>query len=180
MPAFFPELLIRFAWSHARAAALAALLASAILVSISAAPAFARAGKERLDRVERRVIRLVNTERVRHGLRRLRADRRLLRAADFHSWDMARGRFFAHVSRNGTSASARVLRYRRAGCTGEAIASIAPTPERGQARVTVRDWLASPPHRALLLDSRFGRIGIARRTAPSGQILFTADLQSRL
>jgi hypothetical protein len=43
-------------------------------------------------------------------------------------------------------------------------------------------WLASPPHRAILLDPRFRRIGIARRWGRLGgakQAVVTADLASR-
>ena len=52
------------------------------------------------------VIRAINRARAAHGLRRLRAGRRLARAADAHSRSMLRADFFSHGA-----FSQRVRRY---------------------------------------------------------------------
>jgi uncharacterized protein YkwD len=115
-------------------------------------------------RCRRRVLCLVNRQRARHGVRRLRADRRLARAARRHARDMARRRYFAHQRSGGPSLRART---RRAGfrgrSTGETIAW--GCGSRGSPRATVRAWMASPGHRAVLLSGHYGRggIGIAGR-----------------
>jgi len=106
----------------------------------------------------RRVLCLVNRRRVRHGVRPLRADGRLARAARRHARDMARRRYFAHQRSGGPSLRART---RRAGfrgrATGETIAW--GCGQRGTPRATVRAWMASPGHRAVLLSGRYGRAG---------------------
>ena len=62
-----------------------ALLACGVVICCCAVlawqPARASADRGTLDRTERKVIRIVNRIRARHGLRRLRASRRLARAA---------------------------------------------------------------------------------------------------
>ncbi len=160
--------------------AFAAAVAS-LTLALSLPQAEARGGRERLDRVERAVIRLVNQRRARAGLPRVRRSRALNRAADAHSREMARRRFFAHSSANGASATARVRRFRRARRTGE---TIAWTSARGgrKARRVVRMWMASPGHRAALMTRAFRRVGVARRTGRWGGgrvAVFTLDLQSR-
>ena len=165
-----------------RVLVLALLIAVTMATASASAPAEAEAHHARLDGVERRVIRLINAERARLGLRRLRAVRSLARAADFHSRDMLRGRFFAHASRNGTSAAQRVGRFRRAACFGETLAYVSNVALAAQASQVVAMWMASPGHRTVLLTPAFRRIGIARRSgllATGPGTVFTADLQSQ-
>ncbi len=159
-----------------------AVLLATVATGTTAAPAQARGGKERLDRVEKRLVRAINRERARHGLRRARPVRSLARAADHHSWDMLRGNFFAHASGNGWSPHARMTRFRRSALSGETLAYVPAGGGLGQASQVLSMWLASPPHRAVLLDGRLRRIGVARRTGRLGGArvtVFTADLQSR-
>ena len=142
-------------------------------------PVQATAARARLDRTERKVIRIVNHIRARHGLRRLRACRPLSRAAADHTRDMLRRNFLSHASSDGTSMSQRVRRYTRARWVGE---SIAVVPGRGTARRAVRMWMRSPAHRAVLLSPAGRRIGVGRRRGRLGfgrRAVFTADLASR-
>ena len=99
----------------------------------------------------------------RHGLRPLRADRKLGKAALGHSKDMVAHRYFAHESRSGAPFTARIARTgwtraRRHYILGENIGwgsgSLA-TP-----RSMVRGWMQSAPHRANILERRFHMIGI--------------------
>jgi uncharacterized protein YkwD len=141
-------------------------------------PAQANADRARLDRVERRVIRIINRIRARHGLRRLRPSRSLSRAATAHSSDMLRRNFIGHASSDGTSMGRRVRRYTRARWVGE---TIAWASGRATARGTVGMWMNSPPHRAVLLSGAPHRIGVGKRRGRLGGArvsLFTADLAS--
>jgi uncharacterized protein YkwD len=143
------------------------------LVSVTVADA--RGG--RMDRVERKVVRAVNVQRSRYGLRRVRAAHRLFRAAEYHSSEMLAGHYFAHPSRNGGSFVARVHRFTRSPTIGEALAML-PSCGRHSARAIVSMWMHSPPHRAILLSGRFHRVGIARRSGPLGSghaCMVTAD-----
>src|SRR4051794_1859210 len=141
-------------------------------------PAQATADHARLDRVERRVVRIINRIRAGHRLRRLRASRALSRAASAHSSDMLRRNFVGHASSDGTSMGRRVRRYTRARWVGETIAYLSG---RATARLTVRMWMSSPPHRAVLLSGWAHRIGIGKRRGRLGGVptsVFTADLAS--
>ena len=143
-------------------------------------PAAAAANRASLDRAERKVVRLVNRIRARHGLRRLRPSRPLARAASAHSGDMLRRDFLSHSSSDGTPMGRRVRRYTGADWVGENVAAVA---RRGStARRVVRMWMASPGHRAILLAPNGRRIGVGRRAGRLGsarRAVFTADLASR-
>ena len=142
-------------------------------------PARATAARGNLDRTERKVIRIVNRIRARHGLRRLRASRRLARAASVHSGDMLARDFLSHASSDGTGMAQRVRRYTRANWIGENIAALSG---RATARRTVRMWMQSPPHRAVLMSASGRRIGVGKRRGRLGsarRAVFTADLASR-
>ena len=143
-----------------------------VLTFAAAAPA-AKAGGPRLDRGERAVVRAINRARAAHGLRSLRAHRRLARAADVHTRSMLRSDYFSHGA-----FSRRVRRYVRFRRIGETIAM----RSRCSARGFVRMWLNSPPHRAVLLARGFRRVGVGRRKGRLGSsraCLVTADFASR-
>jgi uncharacterized protein YkwD len=142
-------------------------------------PARASADRGRLDRAERKVIRIVNRIRARHGLRRLKVSRPLAAAATEHTGDMLRRDFLGHASSDGTGMADRVRRYTGAKhWIGESIAAISG---RATARRAVRMWMASPPHRAVLLSPSGRRIGVGKRLGRLGsarRVVFTADLAS--
>jgi uncharacterized protein YkwD len=160
-----------------------ALLTSSAVICCCAAlawqPAVATAGSARLDRAERKVIRIVNRIRARSGLRRLRPSRALSRAASAHSGDMLRRNFLGHASSNGTPMSARVRRYTRARWVGENIAAVSGRRVAGR---VVRMWMASPGHRAVLLAPAGRRIGVGHRRGSLGgarRAVVTIDMASR-
>lgn len=158
--------------------ALALALASA--ATLAAPPTNASAGS-RMDRTERKIVKLINSYRARHNKSRLRASGALNRAADRHSRAMVAHDFFAHSSRNGMAAATRVRRSSRARSVGENIAFVG-AGERRAARRVVDMWIASPPHRAVLLNGSFRRIGVGRRGGDLGGSrgsAFTADFASR-
>ena len=100
----------------------------------------------------------INAERRRHRLQPLRMSGQLVRSAARHARSMARTGYFSHSSPDGTPASARIRRYYRGSTVGEAMLWRSPGITPAQA---VQMWLASPPHRAILLQARFREVGIA-------------------
>ena len=119
---------------------------------------------------------MLNDARAEHGLGPLRAARKLGRAADAHTREMIERDYFDHASADGTPFDSRVRRYAPVSLVGEAIAGT-PTRADAAARV-VQIWMDSPPHRALILDGEFTRVGVGRRwgtLAGTGQTVVTAD-----
>ncbi len=143
--------------------------------------AAAASGKARVDDRERAMVRGINNQRSRYGLGSVRVSSRLARAADYHSWDMLDGDFFAHTSRNGDSFDRRVRRFANHRALGETLAMMGSCG-RGSARTVVSMWMNSPGHRAILLSSKFSRIGVAKRSGSlngNPACLVTADFGSR-
>ena len=108
----------------------------------------------------------INVERARHGLPALPADPRVATAASRHARDMIRRRYFAHKRAGGPSLLRRLKRTGWSGrSAGEAIAygcGASATP-----LATLRMWLNSPPHRAILLGSGWSAAGVGMsRRAP--------------
>jgi uncharacterized protein YkwD len=160
-----------------------ALLACGVVICCLAIqalqPAEASANRGRLDRVEKKVIRIVNRIRARHGLRRLKASRPLAAAATEHTGDMLRRDFLSHASSDGTAMGDRVRRY--TGTKHWIGENIVAMSGRATARKAVRLWMHSPPHRAILLSPAGGRIGVGKRRGKLGSAplaVFTADLTS--
>jgi uncharacterized protein YkwD len=145
---------------------------SLLLVSIALAPVAQGAGP-RIDRGEGAVVRAINYQRSRFGLRRLHRSAPLARAADLHTWDMLAHGYFAH----GPFVQ-RVRRFARLRRLGETLAM----STRCTAHHIVSMWMHSPPHRAVLLSAGFRRVGIGRRVGRIGGFstcMVTADFGSR-
>ena len=104
------------------------------------------------------VVALTNAERARQGLGALTVDARLARAAQAHTEDMVRRAFFAHESPDGTQV------WDRAQSAGYAYRKVAENIAAGQRtpEYVVRGWLASPGHRANILDGALTQIGVGR------------------
>jgi uncharacterized protein YkwD len=102
----------------------------------------------------------VNAERTARGLRALRADRRLNRAARRHARDMVRRGYFAHERPGWTLAGRLADAGWHGGSAAEAIAW--GCDGRGAALATLEAWLESPSHRAIVLGGyRTAGIGLA-------------------
>ena len=115
---------------------------------------------------------LINAERAAHGVRPLKLDKRLSRAALRHSRDMISNAYFAHDSRSGAGFSARIARTgwmngRSSWSVGENLAwgsGAQATP-----RAIVKAWMRSTGHRQNMLQPRFRVIGIGIGAgAPAG------------
>ena len=106
---------------------------------------------------------LLNKKRRQHGMRVLRSNGRLHRAAGRHVADMAHNHYFSHTSISGASFIDRIrrtgyLRAARSWSVGENIAW--GTGELSTPRTIVGAWMRSPGHRANILNWRFREIGI--------------------
>ncbi len=102
---------------------------------------------------------LVNRERAAYGERPLRPNVRLERAAQGHTDSMAFGDYFEHVGPRGQTPLARMraARYIHSSRIGfEVGENIAwGTLQLATPRAIVAAWMASPGHRANILDPRF-------------------------
>jgi uncharacterized protein YkwD len=106
---------------------------------------------------------LVNQERTSRGLRPLKSNRHLAKAARGHARDMAARGYFSHDSANGASF---VERIRRAGYVrARALPSLGEdlawgSGSLGTPREIVQGWMESPGHRANILNRRFREAGM--------------------
>ncbi len=105
---------------------------------------------------EKEVVRLVNIERKKNGLKELTYDWELSRVARYKSQDMKDKSYFSHTSPTYGSPFQMMksfgITYRTA---GENIAKGQATPE-----AVVRAWMNSSGHRANILNSSFTHIGV--------------------
>jgi uncharacterized protein YkwD len=148
-----------------------AALVAAVAVSVVPAIAPSHASAARPDRFEAALIEQINGARAAHGLRAVRHSGRLSRVADRHSRELTRTGRLSHVALDGSTASQRLSRFTR-GPIGEVIAW--NSRRRPRAVAIVSQWLGSPGHRAVLLDGRFGRVGLGARRGRRGMTV-TAD-----
>ncbi|HET7044229.1 MAG TPA: CAP domain-containing protein [Gaiellaceae bacterium] len=133
-----------------------ALLAGALALPVGA-------GASSLTSAESSLLAQINRVRAAHGLRPLRYDARLARAARAHTQDMARKDYFAH----GAFGS-RMVRFHVEGpFVGENLAW--GSGSYGTPRGIVTAWLHSPEHRRNLLHAGFRRVGVAEVDASSFQ-----------
>jgi uncharacterized protein YkwD len=120
----------------------------------------------------------LNEERARRGLAPVRHDDGLALAAKRYSTAMVRLRFFDHVSPGGSTLGTRLRRvgFRSAGRAGETIGWGSGSLATPGALVSA--WMASPPHRAIILDGGFSEVGVGvapGSPAGGGGATVTAD-----
>lgn len=152
-----------------RTALLGLLVVSAFVSSAQLAPA----GGASLTQREAALLKEINRVRADHGLRPLRLDLTLERAARSHSGYMLRTGSFDHGNFSVRMAQFRV----RAALAGENLAW--GSGGLGAPSSVVSAWLASAPHRANLLRPGFRRIGVGAAVGAflgySGATVVTAD-----
>ncbi len=125
---------------------------------------------------ELEVHRLINLERVKHGLKTLEYDEKLASVAKSHSIDMASNEYFSHETPEGLVPTDRagkadyVCRYQIGNLIysgiGENIhmvkgpsVALGSTPE-SIAELAVSGWMDSPGHKKNILTSNFSSEGI--------------------
>jgi uncharacterized protein YkwD len=109
------------------------------------------------------MVRAINHIRHAYGLRRLRPAYSLFVSAKLYSRQMMRSDYFGHLSRIPVAS-----RWRAAGETLEWHSGWRLRP-----RMTVSQWMHSSSHRAVLLSSRFRRIGVGRTRGRYGRMMAT-------
>jgi uncharacterized protein YkwD len=103
------------------------------------------------------VLRLINAQRRKRGLRPLKLSQQLANAAISHARSMGKHGFFSHTSYDGTAPCTRIRRYFHGSVCGETLVWRAPDLSAGQA---VQMWMNSPPHREILLSSSVTEVGL--------------------
>lgn len=118
---------------------------------------------------EQKVVELVNVERQKSGLSALKLDSSMANVARMKSKDMADNNYFAHQSPTYGSAGDMLSKFGiKWSAWGENIASGQKTPE-----AVVTAWMNSPGHRANILSTNFGRIGVGYVTNSNGTPYWT-------
>ena len=156
------------------ALALAAVMGHASIVSAAAGGCRGAhaAPKASPAKARKATLCLINRQRTKHGLARIRANRKLANAAARHSLDMVAEHYFDHVGPRGDDMMlrARVAHYltpRVSWVLGENIAFGAG--RAASPAGIVRQWMHSAPHRANILNPSFKDAGVGiAHGAPNG------------
>jgi uncharacterized protein YkwD len=152
---------------------------AAVLIpaALALVPSAADAASLRMTAKEQSLFRAVNAVRARYSLPDLRPDAHIQRAARSHSVDMVTRGYFAHGD-----FGRRIRRFDPGQWTvGE---NLAWSVDDGAAtRRIVGMWLASPPHRTVLLRRGFRFLGVGVARGPfkgrSPCVVVTADFAGR-
>jgi uncharacterized protein YkwD len=155
-------------------------LALGLLAALAvAAPAGAARSTriESLDSLNEAIVARISVVRARHGLPPMRASLQLQRSADRHSRAMGIYGFFAHESRDGTAYWKRIRRdypqgSHRKWSVGENL--VFDSEEIGAADA-VSMWMASPPHRAVLLSRTWREIGVSALRVTSAPGIYEGE-----
>jgi uncharacterized protein YkwD len=133
-----------------------AITAATGLALAGPAPA-ADAATSQAETLRHTVIALVNVARAANGCKALRETADLDRSATSHAQDMSANNYFSHSSLDGTSWYTRLQSFGTKYPGGENIAM-----GYYSASSVMAAWLASPGHRANILDCQFKSIGIGQ------------------
>jgi uncharacterized protein YkwD len=125
---------------------------------------------------ESEILRLVNDERRRAGEAPLRTSQRLTLASRGHSYDMALRRYLGHDGPAGDTPAERVrsvgIDYAK---LGENVYTESGEDLSNLARRTLKEWMASPDHRANILSPEFTATGVGVARAADGTTYVTQD-----
>ena len=121
------------------------------------------ATRARLSRIRKAILCLHNEIRAQHGLKGLRQNNRLRKAAVGHSRDMVRHDYFEHTTPKGVTMLDRILRSRyvredQGWELGENLAW--GTGAYGTPRGAIEAWMESPGHRENILRGAYRDVGI--------------------
>ena len=133
---------------------------------LAAAPAFGETTRaaEKRPALAAGVLTELNRVRVNHHLVPLAVNNGLAAAARQHSEEMVQQGYFRHASLDGSTFATRIERFYGNGSVGENL--LWSAPDIGATRA-LRLWMASPEHRAAILDPLWREIGISAVHASS-------------
>ena len=126
------------------------------------------------------IVREINRVRRAHHLRAVRLTAPLARVARRHSSLMLKYDALSHSSFDGSSFSTRLQRAGKRRQYGETLAW-APDGSGVSARVVVKLWMRSAPHRHVLMNGTLRRVGVGRvrgMLGPQRGNAITADFSS--
>jgi uncharacterized protein YkwD len=126
------------------------------------------------------IVREINRVRRAHHLRTVKLTKPLARVARKHSKEMLKHNSLSHSSFDGSSFTTRMARAGKRRQYGETLAW-APNGSHVNAKALLKLWLASAPHRAVLMNGKLRRVGVGRvYGSMSGQRgnAITADFSS--
>lgn len=125
---------------------------------------------------ESKLLKLINAQRTKYGIKKLALNTKLSRAAEKHSVDMATKGFFSHTGSTGSSMTARIeaagYKWSAAGETLYAGSGTYNTPAQ-----CVKAWLNSAGHRQIMLSKTYTQVGLGyyfKSGSPYGGY-YTAD-----
>jgi uncharacterized protein YkwD len=166
--------------------AIAALLATAAPASAASgcSGADATVSERSASHLRGVTLCLLNRERTSRGMKKLKSNKRLRKAAERYSKLMVKHRFFNHVSPGG---STMLDRLKRVGYLGGGAWQIGENIAWGEGslgtpRRIVRSWMNSSGHRANILNRSFREIGIGiAKGTPRGSrgATYTTDFGRR-
>jgi uncharacterized protein YkwD len=126
------------------------------------------------------IVREINRVRRAHHLRAVRIAAPLSKVARRHSTLMLKHDALTHSSFDGSSFSTRLQRAGKRRQYGETLAW-APDGSGVTARVVVKLWMRSAPHRQVLMNGKLRRVGVGRvrgTMGPQRGNAITADFSS--
>lgn len=113
---------------------------------------------------QKRVLKLTNKKRARHGLKPVRYSKCAKKYARRWAKKMAAEDFFEHQDLSGLLSCPKVW------VAGENIAMGYSKPGE-----VVRAWMKSPGHRAIILDKRFTQLSSVGVQAPNGDVYWVQN-----
>lgn len=154
------------------AAAAALLPTTAADAQASCANADKHPAQASITQLRAATLCLVNVERHKHGRATLRSNSGLALAGQRHARDMVQRRYFSHETLAGGDFKRRIVQTgylagSHRAVLGENLAW--GSLDQATPRSIVRNWMASPGHRANILQPRFREVGIGIvRASPRG------------
>jgi len=123
------------------------------------------------DTIEALIFKLTNEERNKKGLKNLELDERLKIAARQHSNDMLKKKYLSHNSRDAVNKTLLQRIYNSglpvlgvgenvAENIGGSVGFLQKNHPDSLAKLVMKEWMESPPHRKNILDPDFTHIGV--------------------
>ncbi|MET0425323.1 MAG: CAP domain-containing protein [Actinoplanes sp.] len=153
-----------------RLALIAMIPATLLAMVMVASPASAATASAMETKLQADAVTLTNQQRAAHGCKAVKADGRLTLAARAHSGYMARTGKFSHVGTGGSSFTYRVKLVKYPSPASENIAY-----GYRSASDLVKAWMASPGHRANILNCKAATVGVGVVVASNGTPYFTQE-----
>jgi uncharacterized protein YkwD len=132
------------------------------------------------SKAEIAIVREINKVRRAHHLKAVKLTSPLARVAKRHSSLMLKYDALTHASFDGSSFSTRMARAGKRKTYGETLAW-APDGSHLGAKGLLKLWMASAPHRKVLLNGKLRRVGVGRVHGDMGSQAgnaITADFSS--